>query len=439
MKENENKKNTVFVTDGTQNKASDVILESSLNKGDKFKKPIIFALMGIVFLGCMYLIFKSSENSKVTEDIGLNDSVPEATDNGLQDDKEKAYEEAILEQKNLEKRKSLLSLSDYWKEDDIDSTTPVISEDRNEASNNIVGNSNPSLDSYRNAQNAIGTFYQNDNSETLQLRKQLDELKEQLAKKNETPIDPVESQLELMEKSYQMAAKYLPTNAVLGGQPKEQKTVLSGSSNQKETFVAFIPTHKNVVSSLQRALPDSTFIANWSEKRNSGFYTVGKTEQQIQPKNSIRAVVQQTQLVTEESSVHLRLLEPAKIGTHIIPAGTVLTANSKFQQGRVQMKISSIEQQGDIIPVNIIVFGLDGQEGLFVPYSPEMSAFKEMAANMGQTSGSSIMMTNSAGQQIAGDLSRGLVQGVSGYFSKKMRTPKVTLKAGHQVFLVSKK
>ena len=439
MKENENKKNTVFVTDGSQNSTSDIVLESSLNGVNKFKKPLIFALMGIAFLGCMYLIFKPSENRKKDDDIGLNDSVPEATDNGLQDDKEKAYEEAILEQKNLEKRKSLLSLSDYWKEDDIDSTTLVLSEDGNEVSNTIAGNTNSSLDSYRNAQNAIGTFYQNDNSETLQLRKQLNELKEQLAKKNESPIDPVESQLELMEKSYQMAAKYLPTNAVSGEQPKEQKIVLSGSSNQKETFVAFTPAHKNVVSSLYRVPTDSTFIANWSENRNRGFYTVGKTEQQIQPKNSIRAVVQQTQLLTEESSVRLRLLESAKIGNHIIPQGTVLTANSKFQQGRVQMKITSIEQQGNIIPVTIIVYGLDGQEGLFVPYSPEMSAFKEMAANMGQTSGSGIMMTNSAGQQIAGDLSRGLVQGVSGYFSKKMRTPKVTLKAGHQVFLVSKK
>lgn len=439
MKENENKKNTVFVTDGSQNNSSDIVLESSLNKVNKFKKPLIFALMSIVFLGCMYLIFKPSGNSKVTEDIGINDSVPQATDNGLQDDKQKAYEEAMLEQKNLEKQNSLLSLSDYWKEDDIDSTTPVLSEDENEAYNNSLGNSNPSLNSYRNAQNTLGTFYQTDNLETLQLRKQLDELKEQLAKKSETPIDPVESQLELMEKSYQMAAKYLPTNAVPGGQPKEQKTALSGLSNQKETFVAFTPAHKNIVSSLYRIPADSTFIANWNEKHKLGFYTVGKTEQLIQPKNSIRAVVQQTQLLTEEGSVRLRLLESAKIGNHIIPQGTVLTANSKFQKGRVQMKITSIEQDGNIFPVDIIVYGLDGQEGLFVPYSAEMSAFKEMAANMGQTSGSSIMMTNSAGQQLAGDLSRGLVQGVSGYFSKKMRTPKVTLKAGNQVFLVSKK
>lgn len=433
----ENKKNTVFVTDGSQNKTSDIILESSLNKVNKFKKPLIFALMGIVFLGCIYLIFKPSENSKVTEDIGLNDSVPQATDNGLLDDKQKAYEDEMLEQKNLEKQNALTSLSDYWNEDSTDENGQDVSE-KSEVYNSSLNNDNTSLNSYRNAQNTLGNFYQSDNSETLQLRKQLDELKEQLVKKNEIPIDPVESQLELMEKSYQMAAKYLPVNTASGEQPKEQKMPLS-SLTQKESFVAFIPAHKNVVSSLQRVLPDSTFIAKWSENRNRGFYTVGKTEQQMQPKNSVRAVVQQTQLVTEESSVRLRLLEPAKIGTHIIPPGTVLTANSKFQQGRLQIKVSSIEIDGNIFSVDLIVYGLDGQQGLLIPYSPEISAFKEMAANMGQTSGSSIMMTNSAGQQIVGDLTRGVVQGVSGYFSKKMRTPKVTLKAGHQVFLVSKK
>ncbi len=110
-----------------------------------------------------------------------------------------------------------------------------------------------------------------------------------------------------------MAAKYLPTNTLSGEQSKEQKTPLS-SLSQKETFVTFTPAHKNAVSSLYREPTDSTFIANWSENRNRGFYTVGKTEQQMQPKNSIRAVVQQTQLVSEESSVRLRLLEPAKIG-----------------------------------------------------------------------------------------------------------------------------
>jgi conjugative transposon TraM protein len=131
-------------------------------------------------------------------------------------------------------------------------------------------------------------------------------------------------------------------------------------------------------------------------------------------------------------------METAKTPSRTIPAGTVLTANAKFAGGRLQLKVTSIEFEGNIIPVEITVYDLDGQQGLYVPYSPEVNALTEIASNMSQTSGTSIMMTRSAGQQAAGDLSRGVVQGISGYFAKKVRTPKVTVKAGHQLFLLSK-
>jgi conjugative transposon TraM protein len=438
MKENENKKPVVRVTDGSSTDTSDVAQESVQNKSEKLKKPIIFILMGIVFLGCMYLIFKPSNDKKKVEDIGLNDAVPQATDAGLQADKQKAYEQEMLEQKNQEKQNALASLSDYWNEDTAQGTEEDVAEAEGEEYNGSLKNTNPALSSYRNAQSTLSSFYQNDNDETAELRKQLAEIKEQLAEKNAEPNNNVETQLALMEKSYQMAAKYLPTNTAAAEQQKTQGTPASSSSSQKETFVAFTPARKNAVSALYREPTDSAFIAGWSGSRNHGFYTAGKTEQEVQPKNSIRAVVQETQVVTGESGVRLRLLEPAKTPSLTIPQGTVLTANAKFKQGRLQMKVSSIELNGNIIPVDITIYDLDGQQGLFVPYSPEVNALTEMASNMAQTSGTSLMLTQSAGQQIAADLSRGVVQGVSGYFAKKIRTPKVTLKAGHQVFLISK-
>lgn len=440
MKENENKQPVVRVTDGSSTETSDIVQENSQNKAEKLKKPIIFLLMGIVFLGCMYLIFKPSKDKKEVANIGLNNAVPQATDAGLQADKQKAYEQEMLEQKNQEKQNALTSLSDYWNEDTAQETKeiPEAQDEGYGEDNQPRGSSNPALSSYRNAQSALGSFYQNDNSETMELRKQLDELKSKLAEKNTDPNSTVETQLALMEKSYQMAAKYLPTNMGQGEQPKAQGTPASGSSNQKETFAAFTPTSKNPVSALYREPTDSAFIAGWNETRNRSFYTADKAGQEMQPKNSIRAVVQETQVVTGESGIRLRLLEPAKTLKLTIPKGTVLTANAKFQQGRLQMKVTSIELDGNIIPVDITVYDLDGQQGLFVPYSPEMSAISEMASNMAQTSGTSLMMTQSAGQQIAADLSRGVVQGVSGYFAKKVRTLKVTIKSGHQVFLISK-
>ena len=100
MKGSENKKNAVYVTDGSINKASNGLEVSREAKAEKIKKPIIFGLMAIVFFGCMYLIFKPAENIKSIEILGLNDSVPQATTIGLQNDKQKAYEQELLQQKN---------------------------------------------------------------------------------------------------------------------------------------------------------------------------------------------------------------------------------------------------------------------------------------------------------------------------------------------------
>jgi hypothetical protein len=47
----------------------------------------------------------------------------------------------------------------------------------------------------------------------MELRRQLDELKEKLAEKDVPKATTVDDQLALMEKSYQMAAKYLPQNS----------------------------------------------------------------------------------------------------------------------------------------------------------------------------------------------------------------------------------
>jgi len=444
MKENE--KRVSFLVEGEdQNGASNLPDNKKSNK-DKLKKPIIFLLMGVVFLGCMYLIFKPSEDKKAIENIGLNDAVPQATGAGMPADKGKAYEQEMLEQKEQEKRNALATLSDYWNtEDKQEPTDEQLPED--EESTGLGGggrnsgrNGNPALSSYRNMQSTLGSFYQDNNSETMELRRQVDEMKAKLAEKDVPPVATVDDQLKLMEKSYEMAAKYLPQNANNGNAAPANGTATGAAgANQKEHFVSFTPTRKNTVSALYREPSDSAFAADWSQAKNRGFYTAGATEQVMQPKNSIKACIHEAQTVVGEMGVRLRLLEAAQTPQRTIPKGTIVTANAKFQNGRLQLKVTSIELDGNIIPVDITTYDLDGQQGLNVPYSPEMNALTEMAGNMSQTGGTSVMLTQNAGQQVAADLSRGVVQGISGYFAKKVRTPKVTLKAGYQVFLVSKK
>ena len=70
------------------------------------------------------------------------------------------------------------------------------------------------------------------------------------------------------------------------------------------------------------------------------------------------------------------------------------------------------------------------------PEITDDDAVKEIAANMGAGMGSSITITDDAGSQLLSDLGRSAIQGVSQYVSKKMRSVKVTLKAGYSVLLL---
>ena len=187
-------------------------------------------------------------------------------------------------------------------------------------------NGNPALSSYRNAQSTLGSFYQDNNSETMELRRQLDEMKEKLAEKDVPPVATVDDQLKLMEKSYEMAAKYLPKNTTTENATPANGAVpgavSAAGTNQKEHFVSFTPARKNTVSALYREPTDSAFLADWSQTKNRGFYTAGSVEQVIQPKNSIKACIHDAQTVVGETGVRLkRLLKPT-------------TTNEPFQKKR---------------------------------------------------------------------------------------------------------
>lgn len=439
MKENE-KRVSILVKEGDPSKAP-LLPDIKVTRMVRLKKILIFSLMGIICISCVYLIFKPSSKQKELENIGLNDSVPQPSEAAMQVDKQKAYEQEMLEEKEQQKRNTLTTLSDYWNEDSANEKAATADQENqsNDYNSNSESSKNAAVNNYRNAQSTLGSFYQNDNTQSQELQKQLDELKEKLAEKEVPAPVTAADQLALMEKSYQMAAKYLPSAANNSEVTNKNSSVPATVTTQTASFASFTPTRKSGVSALYREPTDSIFLASWRENSNRQFYTAGSVQQTAQPKNSVKASVLETQTIISEGNVRLRLLEPAQTSNRTLPKGTILTANAKIQSGRLQLKVTSIEVDGTIIPVEIIIYDLDGQQGLYLPYSPEINALTEMAGNMSQTSGTSLMLTQSAGQQMAADLSRGVVQGISGYFSKKVKTPKVTLKAGHQLFLVSKK
>ena len=109
-----------------------------------------------------------------------------------------------------------------------------------------------------------------------------------------------------------------------------------------------------------------------------------------------------------------------------------------MQGERLDIHIENIETGGHIIPVSMTVYDIDGQRGIFVPGSEGRTAAKETLADMGGSLGTNVSITRSAGQQLAMDLSRSVMQGGTQFLSQKLRAVKIKLKAGYKVLLVTK-
>ncbi|MDM1465162.1 conjugative transposon protein TraM [Myroides odoratimimus] len=400
---------------------------------EKHKKHIVFALMGIVFLGVMYLLFKPEDKELITH----NDSVPEAITQGMPIDKVKAYEKELWEQKQQGNENQIHSLADYWNESQEESNSGYNDQDYNEESTYTPYQR--SYENYKQSQEVLSSFYDNTESpETDKLKKQIAELEQQLQEKDTpTPIT-MDSQLELMEKSFQMAAKYLPTGQNQTELPPfNQNTDIKAISSKKQTITMLDKTSKDIVSSLVKptSLPDFLPI---NLQSNQTFYTAeGESKIQTQ-KNSIRVSIKEDQVIINEGYIKLKLLESIVINGALLPESSTLIANVKVSNSRLELIVNSIKIDDSIIETELIGYDNYGQKGLEVLDLQEISASKEIIANMGQTAGTSISMSRSASDQIAGDLTKGLIQGVSGYFSKKLKAQRVTLKQGQELFLVPK-
>ena len=110
---------------------------------------------------------------------------------------------------------------------------------------------------------------------------------------------------------------------------------------------------------------------------------------------------------------------------------------SRIDGIRLQVVVSSIEYGGRIFDVNAMSYDLDGQPGLNIPDSRERRAIKEALASIGQSAGMSVNVTKSAGQQIVSDLSRSAISATTKYVAEKLKEVKITLKANHQLLLIS--
>lgn len=299
------------------------------------------------------------------------------------------------------------------------------------------GGSRSSVAAYRDINRKLGSFYEEPkvDGEKEELKRQVEELTAKLEER-ERQAGGIDDQVALMEKSYELAAKYMGQNGQDGATVQAPATG-QGGNGLGQPAVAVQAARERTVSGLQQPLSDAEFMRRYSQPRNYGFNTAVGSGYAL-GKNTIAACIHQDQTVMDGQQVKLRLLEPLQAGNLIIPHNTVVSGTGKVQGERLDITVSSVQYQGNILPVELAVYDNEGMKGLCIETSLEREAAKEAMANIGGGLGTSISFARSAGQQVAMDITRGLMQGGSQYLAKKFRTVKVHLKAGDPLMLYAK-
>ena len=358
-------------------------------------------LCGAVILWLLYTSLNKSD-----ERVGdaFNTEIPEGENDGMKD-KMSEYEAAEAA-KEKEARQQTVAV--------LDTLTATTTQDSGVRQPTAV---ETSAQAYQEVQASLDDFFVPENSEAAQvaeLQARIDELEAQnaMAQQQQQP-----DQMEMLERSYQLAAQYMG-NGNGGNYPPPAS---ADDEKGKRDVQPVAQVNRNVVSSLS------------SSSGRSFNTSVGSSG--IVNKNTIAAVVANNQSVTDGESVKLRTTEPMWVGSRLIPRNTVIVGSARGQGERLEIEISSIECDGFIYDVELQVYDSDGQEGINIPNSMESDALHEIGANMGSTIGSSINISTNTGAQIASDVGRGLINGVSQYLNKKLRTVKVHLKAGYRVML----
>ena len=380
------------------------------------RKVLLFAaILGCIFLVAMWLIFRPAPVKPQEGAAGINTSVPDGKAQATVGDKRKAAEQLRNEEQQQKRMMTLGDNSFSLLDDGLKPTEePAPADD-------------PALraaEANRAMQRQVQGFYAapQRNAEVEALKEQVAALQSQLDAERQQP-DP----LELAEEQYKLARKYLGGGTAVGEEAVEQ------AKQRKDSRLSVMrPVREGEV---EASTLDTR--ADFTVERNLGFLTAaGGVAHADTP--TVRACVASTQVIRAGSTVQLRLLEAVRIDGVTIPRNTPLYSLATISGMRLQVTVSSVEYGGRIFAVEAVAYDMDGQPGLNIPNSRERTALKEALASVGQTAGTSVNVTRSAGQQVLSELARGGLQASSQYVAGKLREVKITLKANHQLLLISK-
>ena len=149
----------------------------------------------------------------------------------------------------------------------------------------------------------------------------------------------------------------------------------------------------------------------------------------------IKAVIDENNKGFLGSRIRVRLLEDIFVSNRKISKGSILYGQiSGFSMQRVDLTIVSVFTKGEIFPVNLSIYDVDGMKGLYVP----QSVFRDMIREMGSNSIQGTQM-DMGGQGFFTSLGSKLFTSTSKSIANLIKTNKAKLKYNSYVFLIDEK
>ena len=258
---------------------------NALKRKEQIKKILVYGGMVMLCLVSFYFIFKPSKEQVQAEQqkVGFNAELPDPRGAGIEADKIAAYELEDMRVKQEQKMRTLEDFTAMTTDDEEEEVVEIPEEPRytgggggssySGGSSSRSNSFSTSTSAYNDINATLGSFYEQprEDPEKEALKAELEELKQSMVQQQNSQSTYAD-QVALLEKSYELAAKYMPGNtaATSEGAAEEVETT-TRSGKAKAQPVGHVTTP--VVSALAQPMSDSVMIARMAQSVGGGFHT----------------------------------------------------------------------------------------------------------------------------------------------------------------------
>ena len=426
-------------------------MKNSQNSIGFSRKRKFFTVLPLLALPFLTLLFWSLGGGKSTDALasgkqqkGFNLDLPDAKNQDKAMDKMSYYDQATSD--SLKRSEQLKNDPNYVPPIGVDSSSPVDSElvpNLNNVSSPNLGT--VSKGNYNDPNEAkvyakLAQLNATINQPAIQDR-QIANIKETGAEGKSADIDRLEQMMRAMNQKGDEDPEMKQLNGMLERildvqHPERVQEKLQQASSERMGQVFPVSTGKRPtpVSSLDK--DEQNLVSGTTDLFNTtnGFYSLEQIPLANDSQNAIQAVVHETQTIVNGSTVKLRLTNDIYISGTMIPRDNFLFGIAALNGERLTIKINSIRYRNSLFPVELLVYDMDGLDGIYIPGAISRDVSKESADRGLQNLGFS-SLDPSVGMQAA---SVG-VEAAKTLFSKKVKLIRVTVKAGYQVLLRDEK